>query len=349
MSKVDPTSLNKLDRKSTILLQASRQNVEKRGDDISVIEDPGMDALRGSFGAFGSIIRAKTVSRAGSADSVRNRRRASELEAGGSTPRTQFRGVAANEQNLDNLPRLQLYDAPMPSSDSSIHYSEEDHPLEDRGNSGPTIPAHQRTTIKFQDGYQSPGKSVPTIHQEQRAGRFPTPKRHGLLDPMSEQDQRSTVHLEADEAPPLPHERFRTPPRTSTSDAPLGLRQENNVFANKHKANTASSEIALLPSPISMSNMNSVRGDSQDDLLPANRVTPTEDYTSDPLTHSRSTNRIYPGDRGRTNSEDEIEAHESLVTHETDDEDGVELQRTPTGNRGGVRLVQHKKSTPRRT
>ncbi|KIO28058.1 hypothetical protein M407DRAFT_22690 [Tulasnella calospora MUT 4182] len=47
MSKVDPEQLSKLDRKSTILLKAARQEVhtsEKGGLDTS-LEDPGMDAL----------------------------------------------------------------------------------------------------------------------------------------------------------------------------------------------------------------------------------------------------------------------------------------------------------------
>lgn len=64
MSKVDPTSLSKLDRKSTILLQASKQHTEEaEKGQVTALEDPGMDALRGGFGAVGSIIRARSVSR----------------------------------------------------------------------------------------------------------------------------------------------------------------------------------------------------------------------------------------------------------------------------------------------
>jgi len=64
MSKVDPTTLSKLDRKSTILLQASRQHTEEaEKGQVSALEDPGMDALRGGFGAVGSIIRARSNSR----------------------------------------------------------------------------------------------------------------------------------------------------------------------------------------------------------------------------------------------------------------------------------------------
>lgn len=349
MSKVDPTSLGNLDRKSTLLLQASRQNVEKRSDDLSV-EDPGMDALRGSFGAFGSIIRAKSVSRMSTANSVLNRRRGSDLEAGRQPPRPRS-SSSASAQALDDLPRLQLYDSPMPPSTSSMYQSEGDHPLEVRA----TSPVPQRTRIKFKDGYQSPGKPGPTIPEEQPASGLSPSGRRGLLGPISEHDNRSTVHLEADESPPLPHERFRTPPPGSSSRSPLGLRQDNDIFTTKHRGNTISSEIALLPSiPFSVSNTNPAAGQSQDDLLLAERATHPEGHTSDspltpsPLTPSRSINRSYPGDRGRTNSEDEIEAHESLVSHLTDDEDSIDVERTPTRNHGGIRLVQSKKSTPRR-
>lgn len=64
MSKVDPNSLAKLDRKSTMLLQASKhQTEEAEKGRVTAMEDPGMDALRGGFGAVGSIIRARSVSR----------------------------------------------------------------------------------------------------------------------------------------------------------------------------------------------------------------------------------------------------------------------------------------------
>lgn len=65
LSKVDPKELgNKLDRKSTILMEASRHQTEdaEKGQ-VSSYEDPGMDALRGGFGAVGSIIRARSVNR----------------------------------------------------------------------------------------------------------------------------------------------------------------------------------------------------------------------------------------------------------------------------------------------
>jgi hypothetical protein len=67
MSKVDPSNF-KLDRRTTILLQTSRDHPKEKGgesekEEVTQFEDPGMDALRGGFGAVGSIIRARSVSR----------------------------------------------------------------------------------------------------------------------------------------------------------------------------------------------------------------------------------------------------------------------------------------------
>ena len=64
MSKVDPKQLTKLGRKATIFLEATnRPTEESEKGNVSALEEPGMDALRGGFGAVGSIIRARSVSR----------------------------------------------------------------------------------------------------------------------------------------------------------------------------------------------------------------------------------------------------------------------------------------------
>ena len=64
MSKVDPKQLTKLDRKATIFLEAAhRPTEESEKGNVTAMEEPGMDALRGGFGAVGSIIRARSVSR----------------------------------------------------------------------------------------------------------------------------------------------------------------------------------------------------------------------------------------------------------------------------------------------
>ncbi|CAL1705871.1 unnamed protein product [Somion occarium] len=87
LSKVDPTEIKALDRKSTILLQAARRNTEGMDEkSLMAVEDPGMDTLRGSFGTIGSIMRAKSAKRmsmssARAPSSIRSRRaRDSDLE-----------------------------------------------------------------------------------------------------------------------------------------------------------------------------------------------------------------------------------------------------------------------------
>lgn len=66
MSKIDPKNLENshLDRRSTMLMKASRSYTDDtEKNEITGMEEPGMDALRGGFGAVGSIIRARTASR----------------------------------------------------------------------------------------------------------------------------------------------------------------------------------------------------------------------------------------------------------------------------------------------
>lgn len=65
---MDPTKLQHLDRRTTILLQAAREEVNApaegaEGDPekglLVATEEPGLDALRGGFGGFGTISRAR--------------------------------------------------------------------------------------------------------------------------------------------------------------------------------------------------------------------------------------------------------------------------------------------------
>lgn len=110
MSKVDPTTLKKLDRRSTILLEASHHNTELGEKSLSGLEDPGMDALRGTFGAVGSIVRAR---------SARRMSKMSNTTAGsvGHGPRHGGSGQQLlSAHGMEGLPRHQLYDAPVPKA-----------------------------------------------------------------------------------------------------------------------------------------------------------------------------------------------------------------------------------------
>ncbi|KAJ3818037.1 magnesium transporter NIPA-domain-containing protein [Lentinula raphanica] len=131
MSKVDPENLKTLDRRSTILLQASREHTAGFDEkDVLAVEDPGIDTLRGSFGTVGSIIRARSA------------RRMSQSRGGGRPgsfttrppgamapyydpppPRGQSWLSPRNSTNteyLGGLKRHQLYDAPVPPGSPSV-------------------------------------------------------------------------------------------------------------------------------------------------------------------------------------------------------------------------------------
>ncbi|KAF9023966.1 DUF803-domain-containing protein [Hymenopellis radicata] len=162
LSKIDPTTLNKLDRRSTLLLQAARTKPEDMEEkSVAGMEDPGMDALRGSFGAVGSIIRARRMSQS-SRVSYRTGRPPGAAapfppnqpyqwpEAGGdSTPKTAL-------DHLSGVERHQLYDAPVPRSNTGGSFATASVAGATKGDDGSSIKAPsvassnlKRPTIKF--------------------------------------------------------------------------------------------------------------------------------------------------------------------------------------------------------
>lgn len=185
LSKVDPSEFKGLDRKSTILLQASRARAEGFGEDsekgLVAVEDPGVDSIRGSFGTVGSIIRARTVrkmsmssSRERSADAElrarTSRNRRSNIDSMDATPRLALDPLT---NHFGGLKRHQLYDAPVPSSASTLEPPE---PLPHIGGS----PSRRLQTIKFGD------RDV--VHSYARVG---------------DDDDRSPVHEYRDSNVPL--------------------------------------------------------------------------------------------------------------------------------------------------
>ncbi|KAF9455701.1 magnesium transporter NIPA-domain-containing protein [Collybia nuda] len=220
MSKVDPVSLSKLDRRSTILLQAARSNTETYEEKGAVgIEDPGMDALRGSFGTVGSIIRARSARRM-SQSSGRPDYRIRPVGAGAPYDREStlpaWQPGATSSPRMyssplqDDITRHQLYDAPVPRRDtaSSIHGS-------------PMV--GKRPTIKFD--------SQDVVHQ---------------YDPPGTGDDRKTEHRRAVGSPaasgypPLP----AVPPRFSDglpthSDNTLDLLGLHDVSSNLGEASSS--------------------------------------------------------------------------------------------------------------
>ncbi|KAH8988060.1 magnesium transporter NIPA-domain-containing protein [Lactarius akahatsu] len=134
MSKVDPTEFKKLDRRSTILLQAARKQTEAVEEkSVTSVEDPGIDALRGSFGTVGSIIRARSARRISQAS--RNSAHSSRFAASG--PRLdvergdsrRFPGAAAaSTDHYGAMQRHQLFDPPVPHLGDPDSISMASHP-----------------------------------------------------------------------------------------------------------------------------------------------------------------------------------------------------------------------------
>ncbi|KAL1745356.1 magnesium transporter NIPA-domain-containing protein [Schizophyllum fasciatum] len=120
MSKVDPGSLKKLDRRSTLLLQAARSQTEGMDEkDPEAFEEPGIDTLRGSFGAMGSVIRARSARRASMNSQLSHRSRPPGAAAPIDRTPTWLRGDLATPNSapartLSQMTKHQLYDAPVP-------------------------------------------------------------------------------------------------------------------------------------------------------------------------------------------------------------------------------------------
>ncbi|KAH9171956.1 magnesium transporter NIPA-domain-containing protein [Lactarius sanguifluus] len=134
MSKVDPTEFKKLDRRSTILLQAARTQTEAVEEkSVTSVEDPGIDALRGSFGTVGSIIRARSARRISQAS--RNSVHSSRFAASGSRldvergDSRRFPGAAAaSTDHYGAMQRHQLFDPPVPHLGDPDSISMVSHP-----------------------------------------------------------------------------------------------------------------------------------------------------------------------------------------------------------------------------
>lgn len=157
LSKIDPKVLSDgtaLDRKSTLLLKASRSMMHHDGDAEkgTELEDPGIDALRGGFGAIGSIHRAISSRRSlrsgsigldsGSNNSAGIRRRKLFDDEDG-------RGADEDGLGLTTV-RHQLYDAPMPrdAADKISLYSTGSPAPDERA--GPSVAGRKRgPTISF--------------------------------------------------------------------------------------------------------------------------------------------------------------------------------------------------------
>ncbi|KAI8992903.1 magnesium transporter NIPA-domain-containing protein [Trametes punicea] len=171
LSKIDPTQIKSLDRRSTILLQAAKSNTEGMDEkNLAAVEDPGMDALRGSFGTVGSIIRARSARRISMSSratgSIHSRYSAQQ-------PVPPLPGQRADP--LGGVKRHQLFDNPMPPT-HELYTGDGDSERISMA-SRPSVlgsPFSQRKqTIKFGDedvvhSYHAPGSGDDTATHERR-------------------------------------------------------------------------------------------------------------------------------------------------------------------------------------
>ena len=312
MSKIDPTQLKSLDRKSTMLLQASRSRTEQQEKNhITAVEEPGMDALRGSFGALGSVIRARSVR------SMRSQSRGpSQYRFGGHDEEERGGSNELTTQGLANLPRHQLYDAPVPQPTPPLPGVPEDNgaslaPLSAEHSTTQPAVSPRMQTIRFEPTQvahyypTTPGKGG-AVHQHRRSTMSMS------TQPGSQVPEYSDGEDEAFDpgAVPLAHARG-----ASERFPHYGLpeRKDSDPFRDS-------------PSHSQASLLASGSGDTAGSgtAYPASERASSPEETRRP-SHNRS--QAYPG--GHESDEDDM-ARESLVAHDSG------------STRGGIRLIPSK-------
>ena len=168
LSKVDPTQIKSLDRRSTLLLQAAKSNTEGIDEkNLAAVEDPGMDALRGSFGTMGSIIRARSARRM----SMNSRASASIRSRYSAQPGSPLPGQ--RQDPLVGVKRHQLFDNPMPGTPGPIEGDADRISMASHPSVLGSPFAQRKQTIKFGNedvvhSYHTPGKGDNTATHERR-------------------------------------------------------------------------------------------------------------------------------------------------------------------------------------
>lgn len=254
MSRVDPKELKVLDRKSTILMQAARartENSDMDGDEKSIagIEDPGMDSLRGSFGAIGSIIRARSASK------MSRKMSHNDGELRSRYPRTpnseSIDAAIADGGYFHGMKRHQLYDEPMPARDVSFSESLR---------SDPSLPRHP--TIKFdtENLVHSYGPGGDATHEHRKAAHLPP-----LLQPVDLDDDPFGTPIEG------PGDRFST--MAVVDGGPSSFSQSTTTITmSPPEIDSPSNSFVSSGHPRTSSGRNYPRGDESDDRDESRRL-----------------------------------------------------------------------------
>lgn len=355
MSKIDPTQFKTLDRKSTMLLQAARQNTEKvERDDISGIEDPGIDSIRGTFGGLGSLIRAKSARKMSMSTGRSNSTSTVWARVGHGTDNSgEFR---------DGLQRHQLYDTPMTSMPSMSAGSDAGSAMSPPRTSTNVLPP-RTPTIKF-DSQEIVHTNTPTkggsavARHEQRDAR----RAHNLISSPSPRLGLSGLPPVEEGAEPRPlHSILNSPQKKAAPRVDVGARTLPPIELTDPFASASSpfSQVSNPFSPVSpagnpflpvndpyerTSSIMTTRGGTSH--LNQNPISLEEDYDSpawrERLEHGqRQTSRRPSGRQNYLTSDDDKEESMSLVRpplgeggfDANDDDDDYELPY------GGIRLV----------
>ena len=321
MSKVDPTHFKTLDRRSTVLLQATQKQTEAVEEkSLSSVEEPGIDALRGSFGTIGSIIRARSARRISQSShstgqSSRFGAPSSRFDVERGDSKSSF---ATNLGHYGGMKRHQLFDPPVPHLDvpdsDAISLSSQ--------------PSARKPTIKFgeQDVVHSYhrgtlGKDDMATHERRTAphGSSPLASPRSLVQPTlpegsngsRQQQQQSPVATG-----------FGSPPRFGLGldeprSAPAGVGVAEAAYRDPFEGASASATLPAFPSITSL-----------DDDVGTRR-------------HNRRTfsrqgsSREYPkGDRA-----DDAEESVSLWDPRREDIEETDANTSPESSFGTVRLV----------
>jgi hypothetical protein len=322
MSKVDPTHFETLDRRSTVLLQATQKQTEAVEEkSLSGVEEPGIDALRGTFGTVGSIIRARSARHISqSSHSTGQSSRFGSPSSRFDVERGDFKSspFATNLGHYGGMKRHQLFDPPVPHLDVP----------ESDAISLSSQPSARKTAIKFgeQDVVHSyhrdtVGKDDMATHERRAAphGSSPLASPRSLVQPSFLPEGSNGTRQQQQQSPVTTG--FGSPPRFGLGldeprSAPAGVGLVGGAYRDPFEGAPASAALPVIPPITSL---------DDDETRRHNRRTYSRQGSS----------RDYPrGDRA-----DDAEERVSLWDPRQEDNEETDPSTSPESSYGTVRLV----------
>ncbi|KZS98508.1 DUF803-domain-containing protein [Sistotremastrum niveocremeum HHB9708] len=228
MSKVDPRQLT-VDPKTSMLLQAARSEVEPAGageendleKEVKATEEPGMDALRGTLGAIGSVIRA--------------RRRKTITERSVNGDRQLDDAASANGQGLsEKEPGLHRQSSGSPSVAKPDERARHSLPGNGQVTNGSPRPVNDNyfsgTAAAFSSSPMSTPTSMPRSPSANLAKSSPYPSERDVTRPDS--PEAAKVHFN----PPAPPPRLHSTNGGATAGVPTtSTAEDENQSAESHR------------------------------------------------------------------------------------------------------------------